>query len=212
MKVTILDATEHPCDMIALAAGTSYGKNDTSPNRVKNIIKAGHLSCTEFANIHFKIEGISRNCLAQLTRHRLMSFCVESQRYNKYNFDGSFDDYFVCPPDVWNSESDKNDIDNDTLFWYEDALQRAVSEYNRMIEKGIKPEDARYILPGAMKTNLSCAMNLREFYSFLKLRLDSHAQWEIRELAKKMKGEVANINEEWRTLMDYYNQYIDAKE
>ena len=85
MIVKILDITESPCDAIALAAGTSYGKFDTSEKRVKNIIKAGHLSCTEFAYIHFRIEGISRSCLAQLTRHRLMSFCVESQRYNKYS-------------------------------------------------------------------------------------------------------------------------------
>lgn len=49
MKVKILKATENPCDSIALAAGTSYGKFDTSENRVKNVIKAGHLSCTEFA-------------------------------------------------------------------------------------------------------------------------------------------------------------------
>lgn len=208
MKVIILDATEKPCDTIALAAGTSYGKFDTSEKRVENIIKAGHLSCTEFANIHFRIEGISRNCLAQLTRHRLMSFCVESQRYNKYDFDGQFTDYFVYPPDVWNSESDKNDIDEDTLFWYEDCLNRIVNEYKGMLDNGIKPEDARYILPGAMKTNLSCAMNLREFFSFLKLRLDKHAQWEIRELAEAMKTEVEKLGPQWKTLMKYYDKYI----
>ena len=198
MIVKILDITESPCDSIALAAGTSYGKFDTSEKRVKNIIKAGHLSCTEFAYIHFRIEGISRSCLAQLTRHRLMSFCVESQRYNKYS--SLMDDWYVIPPEI--------EADPDKKLVYQAKMEKDMKDYESFLFHGVKPEDARFLLPEATKTKLSCAMNLREFYSFLQLRLNPHAQWEIRMLAQKMYDEVCSYNDQWKTLMDYYWEYI----
>ena len=55
-------------------------------------------------------------------------------------------------------------------------MQRAALSYKQAIEDGIKPEDARFFLPEATETNLTCGMNLREFFSFLELRLDPHAQ------------------------------------
>lgn len=87
-KIEIISATECPVDVISLAAGICYGKADVSEKRVRHCFKSGHLSVFEHASITFKVEGISRACMAQLTRHRLVSFCVESQRYNKYDLSG----------------------------------------------------------------------------------------------------------------------------
>ena len=78
MKVTVIDATERPIDIISRAAGSSTRKDDVRYKRVERCILDRH-SVHEFADVTFKIEGISRTCLAQLTRHRLASYCVESQ-------------------------------------------------------------------------------------------------------------------------------------
>ena len=58
--------------------------------------------------------------------------------------------------------------------------------YSRLIEVGIPEEDARYILPNACTTNIILTMNARELRHFFSLRCCERAQWEIRELAKKM--------------------------
>ena len=69
-----------------------------------------------------------------------------------------------------------------------------------MIQLGIAKEDARFVLPEAMQTNITVTMNFREIRHFLKLRLDSHAQWEIRELANKMKDLI--IEKGWKVLVE----------
>ena len=72
--------------------------------------------------------------------------------------------------------------------------------YDKALYHGIKPEDARYLLPEATKTNLVVTMNLREFESFYKLRSDKAAQWEIRELAGLMIRSMDGIGGEWQTI------------
>ncbi len=193
-KVSIIEITENPIEIISLGAGTSYKKENTSWQRVATCIKNGHMSVTEFAHINFKIEGISRSCLAQLTRHRLMSFCVESQRYVKYNFKDN--DWYVMPKKFQKSEAWTRRFKNE--------MKGAALVYTQAIEDGIRPEDARFLLPEATKTNLTCGMNLREFFNFLQLRLDPHAQWEIRELAEEMYVQVLGHNQEWNTLLSYW--------
>ena len=78
--------------------------------------------------------------------------------------------------------------------------------YEFLLEDGVKPEDARYALPEAMKTSITMTMNAREFFSFLNLRLSSHAQAEIRELAGKMLKTAAAHSQQWAQLMEVYNQ------
>lgn len=58
------------------------------------------------------------------------------------------------------------------------------------IDEGMKPEDARYLLPEATKTSLVMTINARSLQNLFTLRLDSHAQWEIRELAVTIEREL----------------------
>lgn len=189
MKVTVISATENPLDIISLAAGTCFGKSDTPHKRVANCVKAGHMSVLEHAKITLKVEGISRACMAQLTRHRLASFCVESQRYNKYDFKGS--DWYVMPPSIANSKFD------DDFF---NIMSDCASEYRVALAHGIKPEDARYLLPEATKTNLVMTMNVRELFHFLDMRADRAAQWEIRDLALEIVVRASEISDQWSDL------------
>jgi thymidylate synthase (FAD) len=188
MQVTVLSATEKPIELISMAAGTCYGKSNVSKKRVETCYQSGHLSVFEHAVVSFRIEGISRACMAQLTRHRHVSFCVESQRYNRYDLSG--DDWYVVPPDLERFEG------------LEKCMEHAAAFYMGVIKAGVKPEDARYVLPEATKTNLVMTCNVRELFHILDMRMDKAAQWEIRDLAKAMYEACRGINREWCELME----------
>jgi thymidylate synthase (FAD) len=190
MQVTVLSATEKPIEVISIAAGTCYGKSNVSKKRVETCYQSGHLSVFEHAVVSFRIESISRACMAQLTRHRHVSFCVESQRYCKYNLSG--DDWYVVPPS----------IDCMNRVWFDAKMQEDAQDYLDAIQEGIKPEDARYLLPEATKTNLVMTCNVRELFHIFDMRMDKAAQWEIRNLVAAMRDACYGINREWRELME----------
>lgn len=192
MQVEIIEATANPVDVISLAAGICYGKDDVSPKRMANCVKMDHTSILEHAKVTFRIEGISRACMAQLTRHRMASFCVESQRYNKYDLQG--DDWYVIPP----AFADEKFVDDWVMeSWFRTSMTAAAANYGKALAEGVKPEDARYLLPEATKTNLFVTMNGRELFHFWDMRIDKAAQWEIRELAEAMREAVAGIDGQW---------------
>lgn len=180
MQVKILDITTDALYNISMAARTCYNskeKDDINKRAefIKGLIKSGHETPLEFANITFDVKNISRSCLAQVTRHRIgISFCVESQRYVN-----QLESVTIIPETV-----KENKYASEA---YEDALFKAKECYEELLTLGIPKEDARYILPEGTCTNLAICMNFRELRHFLKLRLDKHAQWEIRLLAKQMK-------------------------
>ena len=178
MEVTVLADTVNPMDVIGIAAGMCYGKPEPSPKRVRRCAEQGHLSVFEHASATLKIEGISRACLAQLTRHRIASYSVMSQRYCKVDA-GSL--WYVTPPSIVGTEAEAR---------FRAQAYDAMWSYQAAIEEGMKPEDARYLLPEATKTSLVMTINARSLQNLFMLRLDAHAQWEIRELAVTIEREL----------------------
>lgn len=77
-----------------------------------------------------------------------------------------------------------------------------MDEYLHMLACGVKPEDARYMLPEATRTNLVMTINARSLQNFLSLRLDMHAQWEIRSLAAEVEWVLMDHSKQWYTLME----------
>ena len=147
---------------------------------VKQIVGHGHTSTLEHISFTFGIEGVSRSLLAQLTRHRIgFSYSVQSQRYvnaSKHEFD------YVMPPAFKDRVQDE---------YFRGVMRGLQSAYNEMIAVGIKPEDARYLLPNAATTNIVLSFNLRAFLDLYSKRNEqTHAQWEIAELAESLKIEV----------------------
>lgn len=173
MRVEIMTATPNPMEIISMAAGICFGKNDANPRRAVACYNRGHLSVFEHAVASFEVEGISRACLAQLTRHRLCSFCVESQRYNRYDLTG--DDWFVIPPSFEHDQA-----------YFRKCMREAAGHYTICVNGGMKPEDARALLPEATKTHLAMTCNARQLFHILDMRLASDAQHEIRGLARAM--------------------------
>lgn len=194
MEVTVLDATPNPIDLVSVSMGRCYGKDDVSENRVRRAFNDRHMSVFEHVKVTVKISGVSRALSHQLVRHRMASFCQESQRYVKVD---TCEDWYV-KPDL--GEGNAEDI-------FDKAMQFTAWAYSQLLSAGIPAEDARYVLPNACQTSLVMTMNLRELWHFLELREDSHAQWEIRDLAKEIRAKVGEVSEQWRSIVS-----LDASE
>ncbi len=190
MKVALIRHTLSPEEVVALGARLCYSKArvDDLLTRVEakdqtdfvhKIMGMGHDSVLEHASFTFGIEGVSRVLLAQITRHRLASFSVQSQRYVSYE---SGFGYIVPPKIEALGEEAVAEFERqmDTLHqWYTDWQQKLGTG-----EGG--NEDARFVLPGACETRMMVTMNVRELRHFFSLRMCSRAQWEIRALATEM--------------------------
>lgn len=186
-------------DVISLAAGVCYGKDDISRERVRSCYKAGHLSVFEHASATFRVKGISRSCMAQLTRHRHASFCVQSQRYCKYGLEG--EDWFVTPE----AFKQPGFVGDRTLeSFYRKKMEADAKAYREALDAGVRPEDARYLLPEAKDTELVVTMNVRELFHVLDMRWDKAAQWEVRDLAGMMFAALRDRSEQWCELMVMY--------
>ena len=200
MEIEIISCTANPIKAISLAAGTCYGKHDVSAKRVRNCYKSGHMSVFEHASITFRVEGISRACSHQLVRHRLASFAQLSQRYCKVDVESH--DWYVMSPEYQRAPYKDNPIlgmPADDFFSL--CMIDCAKNYSDALEAGIKPEDARYLLPEATKTNITVTMNARELFHFLDLRTSQSAQWEIRELAHMLEAELRKVDG-WDWLVD----------
>ena len=206
VKVYLLAHTPKPERVVASAAKLCYSRTgvatllegltpEKSAEFLEMLSDLGHSSPVEHASFTFGIEGVSRSFLAQITRHRIASFSVQSQRYVEYD-----DPSYVVPPEIAACP--------EALAVYKQALQSCTDAYRRITEllnrkyagaeggeadkarqralrkKSI--EDARFILPNACETKMVVTMNARELMHFFTLRCCSRAQWEIRAVANEM--------------------------
>lgn len=190
MNVALIRHTLSPEELVALGARLCYSKAQVSDLLervtkgdqtafVKKIMGMGHDSVLEHASFTFGIEGVSRVLLAQITRHRLASFSVQSQRYVSY--ESGFG--YVVPPKI-------EALGAEAAAEFERQMAQIQSWYEGWQEKlGAGEggnEDARFVLPGACETRMMLTMNVRELRHFFSLRMCSRAQWEIRALAEQM--------------------------
>ena len=92
MKVMLISYTQNPEKVVATAAKLCYSNSnatelyekltsDEATSFIEKLASMGHQSPLEHASFTFAIEGVSRSLLAQITRHRIASFSVQSQRY-----------------------------------------------------------------------------------------------------------------------------------
>ena len=191
LHVALIRHTLSPEEIVALGARLCYSRAtiDDLTQRVsardqsdfvQKIMGMGHDSVLEHASFTFGVEGVSRVLLAQLTRHRLASFSVQSQRYVSYEQGFGY----IVPPKIaalGQDAAEEYARQMDQMHqWYcqwQERLGAAGESSN---------EDARFVLPGACETRLMMTMNVRELRHFFSLRMCSRAQWEIRALATEM--------------------------
>ena len=188
-NVKLLRSTEKALELIYVAAKTCYSAIPPTEIKVPDnkkevalfvnkVMKSGHLGVIECVSYTFAIERVSRALLAQITRHRLAQFCVQSQRYcSMDNLDATD---FIYPPYTFSDM--KRDPYEDFMHTYAKSLE----EYSKLQNIGYKNEDARMVLPNGAPTNIVMTMNARELLHFFNLRCCTRAQWEIRGVANEM--------------------------
>ncbi len=207
-KVTLLAYTPDPERTVASAAKLCYSASDIDGIReglteektaafVEMLSEIGHESPIEHASFTFGIEGVSRALLAQITRHRIASFSVQSQRYVAEN-----DFEFVTPPEIA--------AEPEALALFMEAMEKDKEYYEKITsvlkakhkeafltegkdEKSAERaaekkaiEDARFVLPNACDTKMVVTMNARSLHNFFRHRCCNRAQWEIQEVANQM--------------------------
>ena len=179
MRVELVQATPNPIEFVARIAGICYHKEDTATpeKRFRHLLEKGHHSVFEHAYYTFRIEGISRVTLAQLTRHRHTSPTVESQRYVD-----QAENEVIIPETIRNNTK--------ALEIFNTSVAFVKNSYRELRELNIPKEDARYILPEGNETQEYLSLNLRELIHIYNLRTSPQAQWEIKDLAIEMVRQV----------------------
>lgn len=216
MKVTLLAHSPSPERVVAAAAKLCYAA-DSTPEKlfdgltedktaafVEKLAALGHESPIEHVSFTFGLEGVSRTLLAEITRHRIASFSVQSQRYVKK---GKVS--VIIPPAIA-EDAEACAIFEQTMAadWQAynqlaDILQKkhyAAFLANGDSEKAAASkaekraiEDARFVLPNACDTQMILTMNARSLLNFFRLRCCNRAQWEIRAVAEEMLRLVCEV-------------------
>jgi len=218
MDVRLLEATDDPERVICTAARSDYSSGfvgdqpfnetmatvdgDTLEDKKRsltgNLLRHGHFGPFEHPQATFGVKGISRSCMAQLTRHRHVSFDVQSMRYVSFDEVDPEDvregAMVVTPPSVtdpdWIGRNQRHaDTDEETVEErkrvFRESVTQSVESYQELLDLGMAPEDARFVLPIGTEVNLVCSLNPRMLMHIADMRAAADAQWEIRELTEQ---------------------------
>jgi len=215
MNVELLQYNPDAQKIVAAAAKLCYSSSEIkgildgldtekTANFIDRLMSMGHESPLEHISFTFGVEGVSRSLLAQLTRHRIASYSVKSQRYVN---EGRFE--FIIPKEIEANEEAKkiflSAMEDDVKAYNDLTAILFEKHYAHMLDSGMPEkkakgaaekkaiEDARYVLPNACETKLICTFNARSLLNFFNHRCCERAQWEIRDLACGMLKLVKDI-------------------
>lgn len=203
MNVTLIANTPEPQRLVETCARISYESQnypfdpEVNSKFIRKLIANGHESPLEHASATLLIEDISRACSHQIVRHRIASFSQRSDRYVEFGMsDPRRRPSFTVPKklqDFMSRPVDEISDEGSPYYQFRKVMSVATTAYRKLIEAGIPKEDARMVMPQGVHTSLYMTANLREWRHFLQLRLDRHAQWEIREVARQALGIMLGI-------------------
>jgi thymidylate synthase (FAD) len=171
---------------IELAGRTAYKSEDkitedSSKDFVGMILKRGHLSVIEHQSVTVRIicdRGVSH----EIVRHRLAAYTQESTRYCNYSKGKFGNEITVIEPVFWDKDDEKYKV-------WRSAMKHSEICYNRLIELGATPQEARSVLPNSLKTEIVITMNLREWRHFFTMRTSQAAHPQMREIAVPLLSE-----------------------
>jgi thymidylate synthase (FAD) len=177
VKATLLMSTEQ--SLIGECAKICYASKalgDDGKDITSSIVHShGHLASLRFAYATIYLEGISVACQNQMVRSKHLDFMVQSKRY--VNPDkGEFK--FIMPEGLTKAQE----------YFMASKWEQDLRDYEALLDSGMKKEDARAILPANTSTKMNVTGNLQAWWSFFELRLNSHAQREIRNVAIDVYG------------------------
>lgn len=196
---------EKPVDrLIGDAARTCYQTNESATAErdaklIKDrLVKHGHLSVGEHAQVVIRIRGASRAFTHQLVRHRHTAYSQESQRYCD---EGDFG--YVVPPSIREAGLEAE---------FTVAIEQARENYLSLRDKlraagfGKANEDARFVLPNAVASEIVVGVNFTELRHMFLKRLTTHAQWEIRGVYELILEAVHPLSVYFDDIYKYYHE------
>ena len=177
----------------ALSAWTSTSRelNDEKRGRIDKLLtmlaKDGHLTPFEKSSLHFLVTTDIASHI-HLLKHRIgVNINAESARYKEFTIDK-----FYIPYD-W-PENQKLELENHI----KNSFQRYHNCIEDLVRQGVSrkraKESARFYLPYGIQITCDIMFNWRSFAHFQKLRNDSHAQVEIKDIAQKMLTLIEETN------------------
>lgn len=236
MQVELLEATENPEELLCRAARNDYmsefnadlsfeetmasveGEDMEAKKRtlISHLLTHGHYGPFEHPHATFAVKGMSRSCMAQLTRHRHVSFDVQSMRYVAFDdvdpADVGDGELVVVPPAAtdpgWVGRNQKTGAVDETTVAkretvFRESVKRSVEDYQELLDLGMAPEDARFVLPIGTKVNVMMTMNIRMLMHVADMRAAADAQWEIRGLTE----EVLDLAATWAPItFEFYEE------
>ncbi len=235
MKVEIIEATPNPDELMCKAARNDYGADATSDieevletvegetieekkeNLIEKLFDRGHYGVAEHPTITVAIQGVSRALMAQLTRHRHVSFDIMSMRYVEidepdiYEFPGIDDSEptgrggeFDVGIESWTDD----EISQKRREKFDAAVRGSYQTYEDLLDLGVAPEHARMILPIGTKVNIVATMNVRTLLHIADMRAAGDAQKEIRDMTE----ELLEIAEDWCPIgIGYYRENLKGR-
>lgn len=121
-----------------------------------------------------KFYGVSRGFTHELVRSRIFSYAQASTRYI------SFDNFeFIYPPT----------LDDFTYSEIEEHVENIKELYKKLLDSGLKKQDARQILPIGIANEICVAGRLKDWKAMFKLRTAKNAHWEIRSVMTEVQEE-----------------------
>lgn len=244
MEVELLNATPEPEKTLCLAARNDYLEEwigdmafeeamnaiDGDDTGVKmetligHLMEHGHFGPFEHVQATFAVKGISRSCMAQITRHRHASFDIQSMRYvNFSDMSPEPGEGVVAIPELETATPAGRNTDMDDLYAdsytdeqllearrdeYKHALEEAFASYRNLVDMGVAPENARMVLPIGTKVNMVVSLNARMLMHVGDIRASGEAQWEIRDMTEG----ILELAEDWcPKTFAYYNENLKGR-
>jgi thymidylate synthase (FAD) len=174
---SVVRAVEH-CGRIAYMTWDKEAPG-SAEKFVQMIVKLGHESVLEHKSVT-AILLCDRATAQQITRHRIASFTMQSQRYCNFASDRFEGEVTFVDPEFYHKEKDAAHA-----VWL-DHVKKCEEVYMSLVKAGCPAEDARSVLPNSAACAIAVTANLREWRHIFKLRTEAHAQHNIRHLMEDL--------------------------
>ncbi|MDR0883659.1 MAG: FAD-dependent thymidylate synthase [Oscillospiraceae bacterium] len=152
---------------------------DSAQKFVAMLLRSGHESVLEHEKVTLRLI-CDRGVTHEIVRHRIGSYSQESTRYCNYGAEKFGREITCIRPSFWADDSPQ-------LALWREAMRDAERHYFALLDAGATPQEARAVLPNALKTEIVVTYDLREWRHFLRLRLSPAAHPQIRELAAEIQ-------------------------
>jgi thymidylate synthase (FAD) len=224
-KIGSVEYVQHMGDDLTIvnAARVSFGKQKDKINArdkklIKYLISNRHTSTLEHNVVTFRF-CVPLYVRSQHHRHRTWSYNEISRRYTDENLKFYEPKTFRTQHKSDRQASNDNDQINPSLGFARKTLipastltasqaiithhMKSLQLYNDLLKNGVCREQARGVLPQNLYTEYYGTCNLNNLVKFLDLRIDEHAQWEIRRVAEACRDIATEL---WPEAMGHFKK------